>query len=157
LTLDFEFKETFNTLVRKDGVVILGLPNATEIKYPWDSDWVVCACYQREGGEWPTERLFADDAYLLGISATWFLLGRKHGNNKWSEIGGTEEFIRWFARKGEGEFSWPEPYMNHRTFKMEGLIDIHPWREVIRRHVDQKLYIFDRDLSLIVGSKYKTR
>jgi hypothetical protein len=120
----------------------LGIPE----NYPWDVDLIVGIVYPVDA---PTVLLTQDAAYDLSKTGEYCVYDRR--TQKWTVIGGPGDFVRWLAevtdKPGRRKClsSWPETFPNHRKFGKPEAYQIHPYRELIRRHFDQKVQISDYD------------
>lgn len=132
----FEIKESFYT----------GAALAKPRHFPWDSDYMFGIRYS---ASLPSTRMDANVAYSLAIQAHYYEWCWE--DKEWESIGGPGEFLCRLAEIGCCEFSWPDPYPNCRSFKQAEYYDVYPWRELMRRHLHQKLYLSDRDLIWPIG------
>lgn len=140
--ITYEIKETYGIIKPKPP----GIPRV----FPWDTHYIFGVCYL---DELPLSRLKSDEAYQKALNATYYGYNRKR--KLWNEGKDAEAFIHWIAAIDNFDVSWPEPYPNCRTFGREDIYDVLPYRELLRRHLDQKAYVADRDMMILPG--YRTR
>lgn len=126
-------------------------PPSAPLHYPADVLGVFGASYPAK----PTPEMSADAVYKLALSARYFRWQPRR--RRWRDVGGPGGWIRLLARAYHHEYRWPEPYPNPRTFARPDIYQVLPERELLRRHYDQKAYLFDYDLCLFDGQDYKTR
>jgi hypothetical protein len=139
--ITYEIKETYE----------INKPKPPEIPrtYPWDTDYVFGVCYL---GGLPLSRLKRDEAYQRALDATYYMLDKRA--KKWVEIGDAEAFVNWIASADSFDLSWPDEYPNCRKFARDDIYDVYPYRELVRRHIDQYAYVTDRDMMILPG--YRT-
>jgi len=145
-------KQLFTNYEVKESHGFAESPPGIPRTFPWDTEHIIGITYPEA---FPKKRLDAASAYARAMSGAYYLWIRQ--NKRWDSIGGGGEFVEWVAEGNECEYSWPEQYKNPREFYMGDVYDVLPWREIIRKHIDQKLYVSDRDMVTYRATQYRTR
>ena len=116
-------------------------------KYPNQVDLVIGVVYSHEE---PHGLIDPDKAYEIACSGTYWVWNGPRGAGQWVEIGGPEAVLRYLASKlhedgREFEVYWPDANPKPDEFHRHDIIQVTPWRELLRRHFDRHAYISDVD------------
>jgi hypothetical protein len=151
---NFEIKETCADLepVNENGDIKLERKfHPPNFKFTGETDYYVGICY-KDG--MPKSNMTTDEVYQLAVDAKYYLWDQ--GGKSFHEIGekgGPKDFLEFLSRlytirTRQFDFSWPDPFDNYFRFNRTDLYQVHPWRELIRRHFDQGAIVLDRDLMI---------
>lgn len=143
--LNFEVKET--------ACYIYGIYSPPKFKNLNGTDHYLGVCYR----EWFNKNMEPDEVYKFAVEAKYYIYNKP----TWMELGDNGsplDFLIFLSKLREGdnfEYSWPQPFENYWKFNRHDIYQVLPWRELLRRHFDQRAWIADRDL--IIHKTYLRR